>query len=208
MADLRAQIEAVTFQPVPGGYVFREPFRLSSKAQHYLVNDAQKAQLVALTIPRRPVLWQVALWGTLCAMVAIACVAIWLYTGHGDPTATDTIGMIVLTIAQILVGFGILRWWKLRRLRPVLATLQPTDLRLTQSAMRDAAANVMSGKQLVIAGVSSTFAATAALVNGAIQIATRQPIGLLWIVISLVFAGLAALWFTRLLKRAETTGSR
>jgi hypothetical protein len=208
MANLRAQMEAVTFQPVPGGYVFREPFRLSSKAQYYLVDDAQKAQLLALTIPRRPVLWQIALWGTLCAMVAIACVAIWLYTGHGDPTATDTIGMIVLTIAQIIVGFVILRWWKLRRLRPVLATLEPTDLRLTQKAMRDGAANVMSAKQLVIAGVSSTFAATAALINCAIQIATRQPIGLLWLVIGLVFAGLAALWFTRLLRRAETAGPR
>ena len=208
MTDLRAQIEAATFQPIPGGYLYREPFRMSSKAQHYLVDEAQKAQLVALAIPRRPVLWQIALWGTLCAMVAIACFAIWLYTGHGDPTATDTIGMIVLTIAQILVGFAILRWWKLRRLRPVLATLQPTDLRLTQKAMRDAATNVMSGKQLVIAGAASTFAATAALVNGAIQIATRQPIGLLWLVISLVFAGLAVLWFTRLLKRAETAGPR
>jgi hypothetical protein len=201
-------MEAVTFQPVPGGYLYREPFRLSSKAQHYLVSEAQKAQLAALTIPRRPVLWYIALWGSLCAMIATACVAIWLYTGHDEPTASDIIGMMVLTTAQILVAFAILRWWKLRRLRPILATLQPTQLRVTQSATRDAAVKVMSLKQLLVAGVASTFAAATALVSGAVQLALRQPIGVLWLAISLVFVGLAALWFTRLLKRAETARPR
>jgi hypothetical protein len=207
MTDLRAQIEAVTFQPVPGGYLYREPFRMSSKAQHYLVNDAQKAQIVALTMPSRPVLWQISLWCTLFAMVAIAWLVIWLYTGHDNPTVVDAIAMIVLTIAQLLIAFATLRWWKLRHLRPLLATLQPSDLKLTQSAMPDAAMNAMSLKQLLIAGVSSTFAATAALASGVIQLATRQPIGLFWLAICLVFAGLAVYYFKRLLKRAEAAGS-
>src|SRR5437016_3583003 len=191
MADLRAQIEAVTFQPVPGGYLYREPFRRSSKARHYLVSEAQKAQLIALTIPRRPVLFQIALWGTLCAMVALACVAIWLYTGHDNPTALDTIAMVVLTIAQLIIAFAVLRWWKLRRLRPLLATLPLSDLKISQSAMRAAGANAMSGKQLMVAGVASACAATAALVSGVIQLALRQPIGIFWLAISLVFALLA-----------------
>jgi len=203
MTALRAQIEAITFQAVPGGYLYREPFRLSSKAQHYLVNEAQKAQLVALTIPQRPVLWQISLWSSVCAMVVIACAAVWLYTGHGNPTTVDAVGMIVLTAAQLLVAFGVLRWWKLRRLRPLLATLRPSNLKMTRSAIQGVGVNAMSVTQLVIAGVASACAATAALINGAIQLALRQPMSIFWLVLSLVFAGLAFIWFKRLKDRAE-----
>jgi hypothetical protein len=56
MADLRAQIAAAMFQPISGGFLFREPFRLFSTAPHYLVDEAQKDQLVAITIP---ILWQI-----------------------------------------------------------------------------------------------------------------------------------------------------
>ena len=201
MTDLRALMEAATFQPVPGGYLFREPFRLPSKARYYLVSEAQKAQLAARAIPRRPVLWQISLWSTLCTMVAIACLAVWLYTGHDHPTATDAIGMIVVTIAQLLVRFALLRWWKLRRVRPLLAILQPTELRPTQSATRGADANAMSVKQLVFVGVSSTCAATAMLVSGATQLALRQPIGFFWLALSLMFAALAIFHFKHLIDR-------
>jgi hypothetical protein len=115
----------------------------------------------------------------------------WLYTGRGNPTATDVIGIVALSVAEIVVGFVVLRWWKMRRPGPLLATLQTSDLRITHGAVRDATTNAMSGKQLVFAGASSTFAATAALVNGAIQIATGQLIGLFWLALGLVFVGLA-----------------
>jgi hypothetical protein len=44
--------------------------------------------------------------------------------------------------------------------------------------MRAAATNAMSGKQLVMAGVAGVFAATAMLINAALQLAWRQPYGL------------------------------
>lgn len=204
MTDTRTQIAATLFRPAPGGYVYREPYRWPfGEAPHYLVNADQKAALLAIIVPKRPILWQVVLWSTLCLMVAIACVGLWLYTGHDNPTALDILAMFILTVAQVIVALAILFWWKRRRLRPLLATLTPTDLRITQIEMRAAATNAMSGKQLVIAAVAGVFAATAMLINAALQLAWRQPIGLLWLAGSLIFTGLAWYYFRQLVTRAE-----
>ena len=100
MANTRTQIAAALFQPVPGGYVYREPYRWPfGQAPHYLVNDEQKAALLAIIVPKRPVLWQVVLWSALCLIVAVTCVGLWLYTGHDTPTALDTLAVVVLTVA-------------------------------------------------------------------------------------------------------------
>lgn len=208
MADMRTQIAATLFRPTPGGYVYREPYRWPfGEAPHYLVNEDQKAEISAIVISKRPILSQVILWSTLCAMVAVACVGLWAATGHDTPTAIDTIGIVVLTVAQVILALAIFFWWKRRRLRPLLATLAPTDLQITASEMRAAATNTMSAKQIVVSGVASVFASTAMLVNGAMQLATRQPIGLLWLAISLVFAGLAYYYFKQLIARAEKTAA-
>jgi hypothetical protein len=204
MTDTRTQIAATLFRPAPGGYVYREPYRWPfGEVPHYLVSADQKAALLAIILPKRPILWQVVLWSTLCLMVAIACVGLWLYTGHDNPTALDILALFILTVAQVILALAILFWWKRRRLRPLLATLTPTDLRITQIEMRAAATNAMSGKQLVMAGVAGVFAATAMLINAALQLAWRQPIGLLWLAGSLIFAGLAWYYFRQLVTRAE-----
>jgi hypothetical protein len=202
MADTRTQIAATLFRPAPGGYVYREPYRWPfGEAPHYLVNEDQKAAIMAIVISKRPILSQVLLWGTLCAMVAVACIGLWAYTGHDTPTGIDTIGIVILTVVQVILALAILFWWKRRRLGPLLATLPPTDLRITPREMRAAATNAMSAKQVVIAGVASVFASTAMLVNGAVQLALRQPIGLIGIGCSLVFAGLAYYYFKQLIAR-------
>jgi hypothetical protein len=204
MSDTRTQIAATLFRPVAGGYVYREPYRSPfGSAPHYLVNDEQKAELLALIVPKRPILWQVILWGALCLMVATACLGLWFYTGHDAPTGLDTLAVFALTLVQALSGLAILFWWRRRRLRPLIATLTPTDLRITHSEMRAAAANAMSSKQLVIAGVAGVFASTAMLINGVLELALRHPIGLLWLASSVVFAGLACHYFRQLIRRAE-----
>ena len=204
MTDTRTQIAATLFRPAPGGYLYREPYRWPfGEAPHYLVNADQKAALLAVIVPKRPILWQVVVWSTLCIMVAIACVGLWLYTGHDNPTTLDILAMFILTVAQVILALAILFWWKRRRLRPLLATLTPTDLRITRIEMRAAATNAMSGKQLVTAGVAGVFAATAMLINAALQLAWRQPIGLLWLAGSLIFAGLAWYYFRQLVTRAD-----
>jgi bacteriorhodopsin len=204
MADTRTQIAAVLFRPAPGGYVYREPYRWPfGEAPHYLVNEDQKAAIMEITLSKRPILSQVILWGTLCAMVALACVVLWAITGHDTPTGIDTILMIVLTVAQIILALAILFWWKRRRMRPLLATLPLTDLRINHSEMRAAATNAMSVKQLVITGVASVVASTAMLVSGIIQLVLRQPTGFIWFGCSFVFAVLAYYYFKQLIARTE-----
>ena len=139
-------------------------------------------------------------------MVAVACVGTWLYTGHDSPTPLDTFAMIVLTVAQVVPALAVHFWWKRRRLRPLLATLTPTDLRITQSEMRAAVTSAMSARQLVIAGAAAVFASTAMLVNAALQLAWRQPTGLLWLAGSFIFACLAWYHFRLLLARTEKPG--
>jgi hypothetical protein len=123
-----------------------------------------------------------------------------LYTGHDTPTALDTLAMVVLTVAQVIVAVAILFWWKRRKVRPLLATLTPTDLRITSRVMREAATNAMSSKQLVIAGVASVFASAAMLINAALQLVWRQPIGFLG---SLMFVGFAWYYLRQLVNRAD-----
>jgi hypothetical protein len=204
MADTRAQIAATLFRPAPGGYVCRRPYGWPfGDAPHYLVNEDQKTAILDITLPKRPILFHVVLWSTLCAMIAISFIGLWAITGHDTPTVIDTIGMIVLTVAQVILAFAILYWRQRRRLRPLLATLTPTDLRISQSEMRAAATNAMSVKQIVIVGALGVFASTAMLFSGAVQLALRQPIGFVWLGGSLVFAVLAYYYFKQLIARSE-----
>jgi len=206
MADTRTQVAAVLFRPAPGGYVYREPYRWPfGDAPHYLVNEDQKAAIMDITLSKRPILFQVILWSTLCAIVAISCVGLWAVTGHDTPTGIDTILIILLTVAQVILALEILYWRQRRRLRPLLATLTPTDLRISQSEMRAAATNAMSVKQIVIVGALGVFASTAMLFSGAVQLALRQSIGFVWLGGSLVFAVLAYYYFKQLIARSEKT---
>jgi uncharacterized iron-regulated membrane protein len=204
MADTRTQIAAALFQPAPGGYVYREPYRWPfADAPHYLVNEEQKAQLLAVIVPRRPILWQIVLWGALCAMVALAGVAVWLHTGHDTPTPLDLFGMIVLTAVQAIVALAILFWWKRRRLAPLLASLPRTELRISRAEMRAAAAKAMSRKQLIVVTAANVFASIAMLVNSVIQFTVmHSPMGFFWLALGAVFAVLTIYYFRQL--RART----
>ncbi|MGY4503351.1 hypothetical protein ACVWYH_007308 [Bradyrhizobium sp. GM24.11] len=196
MSDLRMQIAASLFQAAPGGYVYRElhgwPFK---RALHYLVTEDQKIAILDVVVPRRPILWQVALWSTFCLFVAVDCVSLWLYTGHDTPTGFDIFGVLALAATQLLVALAILFGWRRRQLAPLIATLTPTELRITRSDMRKAATNAMSSKQLLFAGLASLFlfASVAMLINGGLQLAWHHPTCLLWIACGVAFAGNA--WF-------------
>ena len=204
MSDTRTQIAATLFQPAPGGYVYRESYRWPfGDAPHYLVNEDQKAALLAVIAPKRPVLWQVVLWSALCLMVAAACVTVWFTTRHDSPTGLDILAIAVLTVAQVVIGLATLFWSKRRRLRPLLATLPRTDLRITLSHMRAAATNAMSRKQIIVTTVSSVFASIAMLVSGGLYLASHRPIGLLLLAVSLIWAGLAWYYFRKLIARTE-----
>ena len=204
MTDTRAQMAAALFMPVPGGYVYREPYRWPfTQAPHYLVNEAQREKLLAIAVPKRPVLWQIALWGTLCLMVAVAGFAVWAFTGHENPTLIDAMSMMLLTFAQVVAALLILRWRKLRELRPLLSSLPTTDLRITRSDMQRQATNAMSIRQLILLGAINVMACSSFLIGGVIFLALRQPQGFFYLAGALLFGTLAIVYYHRLIDRVE-----
>ena len=85
------EIEAVLFKKVEGGYVFQQPNPwLFGRSSRYLVSEAQKAALLAIIMPRRPVL-RIAIItiGVLLWAVAVST-AVWAFgSGHDNPTTGD-----------------------------------------------------------------------------------------------------------------------
>ena len=209
MTDMRTQIAAAMFKPVPRGYVFREPYRWPfTQSPHYLVNEAQKDQLLAMTVPKRPILWQIAIWGTLCLMVAVAGIAVWAYTRHDDPTLIDTIVMIVLTFVQVIVALSILRWRKLRRIRPLLASLQTTDLKITRSDMQRQTTNAMSIRQLILVGAINVMTCSSLLISAIIFLLLGRSVGFFYLAGGLLFGTLAIVYYRCLIDRVESAPAK
>jgi hypothetical protein len=162
MSEASAAIEAINFKRVPGGYVYRAPNRrMFGPVRHYLTNEAQKAEIIAIHTPRRPVLQQTMLWLALVLMVAAAGTLVWAFTGHDDPTAADIFIWVVLVIVEIFAALQILRWRIQSRVQPIIAGLPPSDDRITNLDMRRGlavAGNACSIKQLAFVSASSVFA--------------------------------------------------
>lgn len=206
MTDTRTKMAAAMFMPVPEGYVFREPYRWPfTQSPHYLVNEAQRDKLLAMTVPKRLIVWQIKLWGTLCLMVAAAGFVVWALTRHENPTLIDTISMMALTFAQVVVALLILRWHKLRGLRPLLASLPTTDLRITRSHMQRQTMSAMSVRLLVLLGASNVMACLSLLISGIIFLVLNRPQAVFYLAGALMFGALAIVYYRRLIDRIENT---
>jgi hypothetical protein len=204
MTDTSSRIAAAMFMPVPNGYVFREPYRWPfTPSTHYLVNEAQRDKLLAMTVPKRLIVWQIKLWGTLCLMVAAAGFVVWALTRHESPTLIDTISMMALTFAQVVVALLILRWHKLRGLRPLLASLPTTDLRITGSHMQRQAMNAMPVRQLILLGATNVVACSSLLIGGIIFLVLNRPQAVFYLAGALLFGTLAIVYYRRLIDRVE-----
>lgn len=207
MSEASASIEAVNFKQVPGGYVYRAPNRwMFGPVRHYLANEAQKAEIIAILTPRRPVLKQMMLWIALVLMVAAAGTVVWACTGHDDPTAADIFVWVVLVIFEIFAALQILRWRTQSRVQPIIAGLAPSDDRITNPDMQRGlavAGNACSIKQLAFVSASSVFAFTAFLVCFAFDVALGLHLALLHFAGSIVFGFVSVFWFRRLIRKAE-----
>ena len=133
----------VVFKPVSGGYVYRAPNAwLFGTRDHYLANDAQKGEiLAAITSSGRPVLWIMGLsWITLCLLMTAGSL-LWAHRlGYRAPGLSAVLVMIVMTFS-VYAAMLISRQLLLFRLRPILATLQPTSERITNLEERQAWTN-------------------------------------------------------------------
>ena len=170
MSDMRDAIVSAMFRPVPGGYVFRSPnqsvfgdilynwYYLMGDAPHYLVNEAQKAEIVAIITPRRPILRVIVITIALLLWV-VAAMWIVLAFGYGQANLalSDVIVFTGLILVPVVLALQIALWRKLRRLQPVLVGLPRTDERITNRDFRQARANAMSFERLLLLGAGATL---------------------------------------------------
>jgi len=155
MADNR---EAIMFKKVPDGYVFRAPNPfVFGRARFYLVNEAQKAQLLAIITARSPAVF---FWVVVLVLIAAGTAALAYGTGHDNPTVGDVI--IMLGLIPLWLYSAVLI--STRPTARKLAGLQPTDQSITSADLRKAVRKTMSFGQYLTLGVSQAILAAALIV--------------------------------------------
>ena len=103
MATAGGRMKSALFKAAPGGWVFRSPNPwVFGDTPHYLVDDAQKAKIEAVLVPRRPAIVGAVLVGGILAWAIAVATFMWAFAGHEDPTPGDIGLMIVLIVVPLL----------------------------------------------------------------------------------------------------------
>ena len=167
----------VAFKPVPGGYVYRAPSAwLFGPPNHYLVNEAEKAEILSIMRGSSgPVLWIAGL--SSIASIVVGASLLWTYrSSHSQSTLADIAAWVIMVLL-IFVGLLISRRFLLHRLRPILADLPLTDERITTLERRQLIAKAGLGVTLSpmrrrvvrIASLVGSIAAVGALIARAVD---------------------------------------
>ena len=208
MGSVSDRIKSVMFKPVPGGWVYRAPNPwVFGDTPHYFVKEAQKAQIDAIIVPRRPVLFAAVLVAGIIAWVAAVATIIWAFgSGHDDPSASDLVAMIVLIVFPMLAAVPFAAWIQRRRLQPILAGLLLTDERITYADMRQRAETASTLKQSLIACIASVFACFAAIGAALVHLVVKHSgfdgTLILWTVSAIFWGYVAVVWYRRTLRKA------
>jgi hypothetical protein len=211
MSDNRNTIAAIQFQPVQGGYIYRQPNCLVfGPPRFYRVDEAQKSAILAITVARRPILAQVVLWTVFTLMVAAAGAAVWACTGHTEPTAFDGLIWAILTVAQVFVALQLLRWRNLTRLRPLLAGLPLSDEPISKAYLKQAMAQARdqaSVRQILLLGVLAVISCTIFSMTFLESVILGKQIAFLQLSMGVVWGALAFVSYRRLMRRVEPSTS-
>lgn len=174
MSKAGDQIRALVFKQVAGGYLFRAPNpRVFGPTDHYLVNESQRDEILAIMTPRRPVLL-LALWlGGFFLALGAAVVLMVVYVDDDYPVTF----FLVLTVAMLIVAIPALYLSasrKLRRLQPILAGVPLTDQRITNAEIRQAINQGLSYQQLRRAAILYAVACVISVATAALMIYFRK----------------------------------
>lgn len=147
--------EEAAFKPVPGGYVAQLPGpRLLGRSRSYLVNEAQKAEIVAVL--RRQRLMMIGLMLALAVVGAGCGLFVGVLHGQGSPVAPLSIAIgTALFIVVIFVACLLLTIYALLPLRPLLAALPNTEERISVNERVGSVARSVSPKVLAVGIVSA-----------------------------------------------------
>jgi len=174
MSKAGDQVRALLFKQVAGGYVFRAPNpRVFGSTNHYLVNEQQRDEILAIMTPRRPVLMLV-LW--TCGFLLALGTAVVLMAAYVDDVYPVTF-LIVQTAVMLLVAILMLHLSasrKLRQLQPILAGVPQTDQRITIAEIRQAINQGQSYQQLRRAAILYAVACVLSAAGAALMIYFRK----------------------------------
>jgi len=161
MSENRRQIEAMLFKPVPGGFIYRAPNPwIFGYANHYLVTEAQKAELLRIVVAPRPML-RLAAIVALVLLWVVAATVVWAFSGHDDPTAGDAIIMAIATFSAMFLAIHFALRRKLHQVQPILAHARRTTATITSREMRSAINKTISLKTAGIVGAIWAFGCAA-----------------------------------------------
>jgi hypothetical protein len=146
-----SETEAILFKPVPGGYLYQSanPWVFGPTGR-YVVNEAQKAELLAIIMPRRPRLRIVLVTLFFLVIIAAATGLMWAITGHDEPTTMDILALLGLSLGGVYLALVMAVRRNLRRTRPIIAGLPRSEERITHSEIRKAMADAMSLKRSLL----------------------------------------------------------
>jgi hypothetical protein len=210
MADAGTERAGHLFKRVPSGWVFRTPNPwVFGDTPHYLVNEAQKAQIGALLTPRRPVVLAAGIIAAILGWVVAAAFIAQALSGNDSPTTAGDFAIITaLVLIPVLGALPAIGLIQRHRLAPILAGAALTDQRISLAEINRRVIDATSTKQLRWAMLAS---AAAGGVQG-LSLAGRlfahrfvldaQTIHTL--VLTVVFVTLAFVWHRRLRQRSLT----
>jgi hypothetical protein len=137
MAGLYDGMEEPAFKRVEGGYVFqaRNPW-FFGRSRHYLVNEAQKAEIAACL---RATLRRLTPW-VFVAMVVLPLLiggGVFLLVSLGRATFINTFALMLAVFVPYIAWTHI---YTMRRLRPLIADLPRTNQRIT---LREGTSNLV-----------------------------------------------------------------
>ena len=177
MSKAGDQIRGLMFKQVAGGYLFRAPNpRVFGPTDHYLVNESQRDEILAIMIPRRPVLLLVLWIGGFFLALGAVVAAMVVFVGDDYPVTF----FLVVTVAMLIVAIPALHLSasrKLRRLQPILAGVPRTDQRITNAEIRQAINQGQSYQQLRRAAILYAVACVISAASAALMIYFRKQHG-------------------------------
>jgi hypothetical protein len=151
-----ARMEELSFKRTPEGWVFQAPNPwLIGPRRHYLVNDAQKAEIAAQL--RR--MWTMVLLAII-ALVAVAVPLSMSLMGDKHPIAMLAAWVLFGAVAGFMVSA-----YTVLRMRPMIAGLAPTTQRITQCEAVLGQARIFSRSRIAFFGLLSVALLALELAN-------------------------------------------
>jgi hypothetical protein len=145
--------EEAAFKSVAGGYVFQPPtlFWPVVRSRGYLVNEAQKAELIAcLRRQRRRIFFLLIVYVLICVGLTTAVGMSGALPRISPADFIAKVTAMALVVVPILI---VLHLYLVRGLRPLIADLPRTDERITVGDTLHSVAAAIPGPLLPLGGI-------------------------------------------------------